>query len=112
MGTCPKCNCGYLIEIGRKMYCMNCDYSCSPAVAKLHKDTKHIHKKVSFANEVKYNPQSESKPVFQNIKYTPSKDKTPIDYRTRKNRAKPLSFLPAAIIIFWITSVFCRKTPI
>ena len=105
MGVCPKCHCGYLVEIGRKMHCMNCDYSCSRAVAALHKDTKHIHKKVSYANEIKYTSNNEAKPVFQNIKYAPSKDKTPMDYRTRKN-SKPLAFLPAAIIIFWIVVAF------
>lgn len=103
MATCPKCHCGYLIEIGRKLYCMNCDYSCSPAVAALHKGTKHIHKPTSYVNEIKY-PANPS--VFKNIKYTPSQNsKAPIDYRTRKNKAKPLSIIPAIIIIFWIIAM-------
>ena len=106
MATCPKCHCGYLVEIGKKMCCMNCDYTCSRAVAALHKDTPHVHKKTSYANEIKYTTQKQQKPVFQNIKYTPSNDKTPIDYRTRKNKGKPLSFLPVAIIIFWIIVAF------
>ena len=103
MATCPKCNCGYLVEIGKKMYCMNCDYSCSKTVASLHKDTPHLHKKTSYSNEIKYTTQKQQKPIFTNMKYDPSAfPKASVDQRTRKNRKNPLSFIPAIIIIFWI----------
>ena len=52
MARCPKCRCGELVEIGRRMVCLNCDYTCSRAHARLLQDSSHTHSKVSCAKEL------------------------------------------------------------
>ena len=52
MARCPKCRCGGLVEIGRRMVCLNCDYTCSRTHARLLQDGGHTHSKVSYTKEV------------------------------------------------------------
>ena len=52
MARCPKCHCGELVEIGRRMVCLNCDYTCSRAHARLLQNDDHIHQKVTFSGAI------------------------------------------------------------
>ena len=52
MARCPKCHCGELVEIGRRMVCLNCDYTCSRTHARLLQNSDHIHQKVTFSGAI------------------------------------------------------------
>ncbi len=108
MARCPKCHCGELVEIGRRMVCLNCDYTCSRSHARLLQNGNHSHSKVSYAREVQL-PQTSPQRYISGYASKPASHKgipgvsgKPSPKGTEK-KTKPVSAF--IFVLIWILAL-------